>query len=551
MADQTPDKSAADPRRMFNFAFITQDFYVIPHEKLHTMIEHADVSKVNAVSSKLHGAAKAIKQLGEDLQGHMDEVKWSGQAGESFRIWGQKLALETKRLGEYASTAGTWMAHAATDLNHATNMPKPSAADKALVDSWVKEHPYVFGGVPNPMIKLVDKVLNQGGTNQKDAYDAQKRIADDHHDAASRMKKLAESYQSSSLQMYAAKRPNFPPMPDALMPEEGARRGGLEDVDVSGGSGGPSSGGGAGAGPSGYGPGASSGGGPGISGPSGSHDRPHSRPDLDLSGVVDTPPRPRTPRPDLPPVTPPDASRPHVPGPPAPLPNWPGPNRRHDPVPRPGDRLPDQGRRPAPRIPGPGLPGPGSVQRPDTRLPGPNTGPVPRPGSRLSNPPSDGIVGGQPAPRGGTPGPTQNPGRSNVFGAEPAQRQGQSRAPMGPVGAGGGFPGVSGPSGGRPGTGAGRHMATDPGGVVGGRPGQRPGGGGTPFTPGGTGLVRGAGEGTGTAARNGMPAGMMPGAGLGGASPERRGGGGRRPDYLVEDEETWAQSKPVVPPVIE
>ncbi|MCF3104583.1 hypothetical protein IPZ58_23755 [Streptomyces roseoverticillatus] len=548
MADQTPDKSAADPRRMFNFAFITQDFYEIPHEKLQAMVEHADAGKVNAVSSKLQGAAKAIKKLGEDLQKHMDQVKWSGQAGESFRIWGQKLALETKHLGEYAMTASTWMNHAATDLSSAIHMPKYSAADNALVDSFLKAHPTVFGGVPNPVINSVDKGLNLGGVSQRDAYDAQKRIADDHRDAAALMKKLAESYQATSLQMYAARRPNFPPMPDVLMPVEGKRRDGVEDLDVPGGAGGASSGGGsAGAGSSGYAFGGSASGGPGISGPSGSADRPRSRPDLDLSGGVDAPPRSRIPTPDKSPVTPPDAGRPHIPGPPPPVPNWPGPERR--PVPRPGGRPPTQGRRPVPRIPSPDILGPGPVPRPAARVP--NPGPVPRPGARLPNPPHDGIVGGQPAPRGGTSGPTQNPGRSNVFGTEPAQRQGQTRPPMGAVGAGGGFPGVSGPPAGRPGTSGGRAMAITPGGVVGGRSGQRPGGGGLPFTPGGTGLVRGAGEGTGTtAAKSGMSAGMMPGAGLGGASSDRRSGS-QRPDYLVEDEETWAQGKPVVPPVVE
>ncbi|MEV6674977.1 hypothetical protein [Streptomyces sp. NPDC051162] len=43
----------------------------------------------------------------------------------------------------------------------------------------------------------------------------------------------------------------------------------------------------------------------------------------------------------------------------------------------------------------------------------------------------------------------------------------------------------------------------------------------------------------------------MPATSLGSAPPGRRQGG-RRPDYLVEDEETWSQgNKRVVPPVID
>lgn len=85
--------------------------------------------------------------------------------------------------------------------------------------------------------------------------------------------------------------------------------------------------------------------------------------------------------------------------------------------------------------------------------------------------------------------------------------------------------------------------------MVGGRP-QQPGRTtGRPFTPGGTGLVRGATTGDGS-----RGAGQ---AGRGGAAaPQRardpRRDEGERPDYLVEDEETWQQgSRRVVPPVID
>ncbi|MGW1933856.1 hypothetical protein ACWCPG_31875, partial [Streptomyces sp. NPDC001919] len=65
-----------------------------------------------------------------------------------------------------------------------------------------------------------------------------------------------------------------------------------------------------------------------------------------------------------------------------------------------------------------------------------------------------------------------------------------------------------------------------------GRPAQRAaaaGGTARPFTPGGSGLVRGGST--------------QPG--------EREETKGERPDYLVEDEETWQQGRRVAPPVID
>ncbi|MFJ3220708.1 WXG100 family type VII secretion target [Kitasatospora sp. NPDC086801] len=141
-------------------------------------------------------------------------------------------------------------------------------------------------------------------------------------------------------------------------------------------------------------------------------------------------------------------------------------------------------------------------------------------------------------------------GRELPDGANPAGGPG----PVGgrATGAGGPYPG--GGSGDRGGSGA-RPMGGPtgrPGGIVGGtaRPveGMRDK---EAFTEGGSGL----------GARNrlrgepgvGGPGGMAPGMPLTGAQRHKkdREKGGRRPDYLVEDEETWASDKPANPNVVE
>ncbi|MFH8790869.1 hypothetical protein [Streptomyces roseoverticillatus] len=533
MTDRTPPRSDKDPR-FPPMCTPAEDFYTMPHEKLQAMVEHANQDRVTAVAHTLNGAAEAIKKLGGDLKEHMDGVIWSGPAGEAFRKWGHSMANETIRLGEYAKKADEWLGHASTSLGNAKKMPKYSREDKATVDAWLKHHPLALGKVPMPGLEPVGgNNLVSGGPTQKEAYDAQQRLDTNHKAAAALMKALSESYDHSGTQLLRAVRPNFRPMPDNVMPPaRGPEQDGLEHVGLAGDvSGAQSSGGAAGVSSVGYSGrealARSSG---GVPTPSQPVERISRRPDLDLSGGVEAPHRVPVPQPDRPSVTPPDAGKPQIPVPHVPVPSWPRPERRPDAGRRPEGPIPDRGGRPTPRIPTPGI-GPGTSRRPDSWLP---------------NVPRDGIVGGRPTPRGPSV-PTQNPGRVPAFGTEPSPQRGQTRPPMAP---GTGFGGMPGPVTGSPGTGAGRARATEPGGVVGGRPG----GGGAAFTPGGSGLVRGAGTGenrNNASGRPGMMGGFMPAAGVGGASPERRSGG-RRPDYLVEDEETWNQDgKRIVPPVIE
>lgn len=443
------------------------------------------------------------------------------------------MANETLRLSDYAKEVDKWMHFASTDLGSARRMPKYSPQDKATVDAWLKNHPLALGKVPMPGLEpLGGNNLVSGGPTQKEAYDAQKRLDDNHKAAAGLMKALAESYDQSATQILRAPRPNFRPMPEKVMPAKKSPSDPSEYVDFPvDGAGAPSTGSTARVSPAGYVGAASAGSGSGgVSTPSGPAERLVRRPELDLSGGVDAPPRVTVPQPERHLVTPPDAGKTQIPVPHIPVPNWPGSEGRPDTDRRPGRPIPDRSGRPTPRIPAPEA-GPGTSRRPDIRLP---------------NVPRDGIVGGRRTPRGSSV-PTQNPGRVPVFGTEPSPRQGQTRPPMVP---GTGFGGVPGPAASSPGTGAGRARATEPGGIVGGRPG----GGSAAFTPGGTGLVRGAGTGenrNNASGRPGMMGGFMPATGAGGAAPEGRSGG-RRPDYLVEDEETWNQdNKRVVPPVIE
>lgn len=164
------------------------------------------------------------------------------------------------------------------------------------------------------------------------------------------------------------------------------------------------------------------------------------------------------------------------------------------------------------------------------------------------------VSGGGVPPRGaGNSGlvPPRGPGNNGVIGGTPRQAgTPTSGLPRGAV-AGGDHATTGRPMGGHPGAAGGgassnrgmplgRPMASQPGGTVG-TPSST-GNHGRAFTPGGTGLVRGGAVTPGMAAR---PTNTSP-------PREDRRRGNDRPDYLAEDEETWASGqRNVVPPVID
>ena len=333
-------------------------------------------------------------------------------------------------------------------------------------------------------------------------------------EAAAQMRRLAQSYQQSQTQMAKLELPTFQPPPGRFVPE--ATVGVNDSGDVTrgaGGSGIPTGGGGYT--PQNHSRGSSSdltGVGSVTSASSG-----RSTPPVDM-GIDST------------------ATLPHTPT------ASPGPPGNTSPVGKPDvTGLPVTGMIPpafsgGSRPPGPGVAGGRSV--PGARsplLPGqssPGTGPT----GRL--PQSNGISGGRPVPTS-SGRPTGGIPRGAVVGGE----QNQGRTPMG-RGVGGG---MSGMGGGQSGIAGGRRLASEAGGVVGGRPSPPSTRTGRPFTPGGSGLVRGAAADGG--ARSGQTA--VPPGSRRGASRRRDDPNGERPDYLTEDEETWQQGRRVVPPVID
>ncbi|MYT17515.1 hypothetical protein YWIDRAFT_07136 [Streptomyces sp. SceaMP-e96] len=169
-----------------------------------------------------------------------------------------------------------------------------------------------------------------------------------------------------------------------------------------------------------------------------------------------------------------------------------------------------------------------------------------------------GGPGGVPGMPGGMAGRGTPGGRT---GGTVGGRTGGTSAGAGAAGRGAGRPGMpgmagagaAGAKGGSTGAGAagrGGGLARQKGGLVGGGTGGKGAGG----TQGGSGLHRsrgGAQSGEGASGSR-RPAGMPGAHGMHGAkAKDDKGQNGERPDYLVEDEETWTPERNVAPKVIE
>ncbi|MFJ9470039.1 hypothetical protein [Streptomyces caniferus] len=157
-----------------------------------------------------------------------------------------------------------------------------------------------------------------------------------------------------------------------------------------------------------------------------------------------------------------------------------------------------------------------------------------------------GMAGGAGGRTGGAAGGVG--GRSGGAAGAGAAGRGAGRAGMPGMGAAGAA-GAKGGAKGAGGAGRGGGLARQKGGLVGGT-----GGKGAAGSQGGSGLHRSRGGAQSGAAASGSrrPAGMPGAHGMHGAKGKgEKGQNGERPDYLVEDEETWTTERNVAPKVIE
>ncbi|MCF6524911.1 WXG100 family type VII secretion target [Streptomyces sp. JJ36] len=470
------------------------------------MVEGAKPDELEAVGDALEKAAEEIEKVGADFGKYVKGVDWEGEAGESFRTWGDDLAKNTAKLADFTSTVSTQMKAAALGLSMVKGSmpPRDDGGPGAEVSK-----------IPAPA--RVES--NKEYTEAKAADAAAKEKL--RQEAIGQMNKLSSYYQVSHDTMYGQEAPVFKPMPNVGMPPPPSVAPRDPGVTTAGDA--VSSSGVTSVSRSGALPGT-------VSESVGSErgdlpDQVPPTPETQVRTEIDSVTAPQ--KPTGPPLnTPPPTNTQPGPQPspivgPAPQPPPPRPNLNRQSGP-PSQKV---GRSPVSNG-GKNLPTSRGPQTPTGR--GPITGQGN--GQPLGRPTSTG-----PGPMGRPPSSTMPPrsmGRNAPIVGGTQRTSGPSNTPRIPRGMVVG--GEQGAMGRPPGSGlvGGRGLAASGG------AGSGSGRGARPFTPGGTGLARG-GMGTAPRGQRSFPR-------------ERERDDSRRPDYLVEDESTWTRGRgDSAPPVIE
>ncbi|MCL7382339.1 hypothetical protein [Streptomyces sp. 35G-GA-8] len=499
------------------------------------LVKSSNPDDLEDAGDALVKAKAALNKAAEELRGYVESVDWKGESGNEFRRFGGELANHASALATFANAAGTQMKVASTGLASVRNSTPPRDE--------------------RPFPKKAEDFSLPERTDDNPEYAKALQVEKDRQEAINQMNRLASFYAVSEESLASQEPPKFPGMLKANVPRardtyvaEESSNGNATDAGSSG-----------------------------IVAPQSATGRtdigdspsrtqalgtvtPVLEPNTSMQiDSVKAPPAP-TAGPSATPVTPPTGT----------------PSPSGGPVPPVGPGLVNTSRSGTSRVPGPtgtsraggppvgrlGQPGAAGDRSSSAGRSAPTTG---RPGVTGGGPPAGRSGGpgqttagrpgtpGQPAAgRAGTGGGTgPRAGRtSGIVGGTPQQRSTSgssgSRVPRGTVIGGGGASAGRPPAGrvGQPGViGANANGAPRPGGrgtassngVVGtprgGAAGSRAGAGG--FTQGGSGLVRGPGR---NQARD----------------EEQERTGSERPDYLTEDEETWAaRRRGAVPPVIE
>ncbi|MFD3335451.1 WXG100 family type VII secretion target [Streptomyces sp. NPDC058700] len=503
------------------------NFRSMTHQQMLDWLDEAETYPVRNAADRLKAAAVELERIAAQLKNRTGRVDWKGEAEKAFTEWAESVVSSTRSLGKYSTDAATWMDNASQAIASAKSaIPRYTSheAAKASLEAAQK-----YRNDPDSATIARDAQKSLTASEDLKAIEAKEKA--NQQAAAAEMEKLSSSYQWSSLNMKNLEPPTFPPPPGDFVPADSGHR--TEGAYTNGN-------------PSSQGERYSA----NTEASTGTHTtrpQPDTRITPDVPDTTTTPPtgdrtgpthvvKPEA-RPDVPVdlgIDSVDTLPPTTTGPTTQTPGGPPP------VTKPDGATPPFVTTGMPPLQGKG--GPGGLGRtaPVTGGTGNARGPITGGARGLAGGPGplggtrEGVSGGRAVPSTmGRPG-TGIP-RSTVIGTETGGRNGTAMG-RGPMGGGMGGAMGGGMGAGQTGVSGGRRLAGETGGVVGSRA-QRPGtggavgGGARPFTPGGSGLVRG---------------------GSTQAGGEREEQSGKRPDYLVEDEETWQQgNRRPAPPVID
>lgn len=111
-------------------------FEGMSHEQMLAWLDRADAGQVQAAAGRLTAAAKAIREIAEELKVRPQWVAWKGEGANAFRTWSADLANSTLRLGDFSEDAAKWLTEASGAIAQAqASIPRETGGGGRASDS--------------------------------------------------------------------------------------------------------------------------------------------------------------------------------------------------------------------------------------------------------------------------------------------------------------------------------------------------------------------------------------------------------------------------------
>ncbi|MEV6316479.1 hypothetical protein [Streptomyces sp. NPDC051776] len=173
------------------------------NHKLNAMLDLLEDSKpsdLEQAGEALEKATTELNKAAKELDDYVSKVEWKGEAAEEFRRFGKALAQHAWDIGTFANTAGAQMKVASTGLSSVINS-RPRKRDDRADQKRPEDFPPSERKQDNP------------------EYAKAVRVEADRQEAINQMNRLASFYAVSEETLAAQEPPNFPKSLKANVPQ--------------------------------------------------------------------------------------------------------------------------------------------------------------------------------------------------------------------------------------------------------------------------------------------------------------------------------------------
>ncbi|GAA5704863.1 MULTISPECIES: WXG100 family type VII secretion target [Streptomyces] len=164
------------------------------------LVEQTNPEDLESSGFALWDARDAIKAAAKELDGHIENVHWVGESGDAFRTWSRSLVASTQKLSDFAGGAGDQITAVAVGLANVRSAMPPR-----------DQRPHATRPEQLPKAKQVES---------NEEYATAVRVEKDRQEAINQMNRLSSYYSVSHEALVAlnSEAPTFKAMPDVGVP---------------------------------------------------------------------------------------------------------------------------------------------------------------------------------------------------------------------------------------------------------------------------------------------------------------------------------------------